>query len=515
MTIESEFLALFAGNDRSSGRWNPQTEKVHTEYLPLDEAAIEAHLTGKVGVGSVPIMDDGTCRWGAIDIDNHGTDEDLPIFDVDRLVTKLGLPLVLCRSKSGGIHAYAFFEQAQPASKVKSLLEVWAEKIGYKGSEIFPKQARLVSRDGKTPFGNWINLPYFREKATMRYAVVDGKKLELQEFIAAAKQRTITSSKIAQITMADHPDAPPCIQMLMVKGIPQGQRNEGMYNVAVYLRKRDPDTAQTEAMALNKTLFTSALPKSELMRTVQSAMKPEYSYRCGEEVIKKYCDRDECLKRKCGITLEEATSADTFDSLPVFTELAKYLTEPPRWEMVVNGVRIFNIDTEQLLDWRAIRRLIADRLTMVVPMIKNQEWERMLQPLMQNVRLIETPDDASVNGIIRDRLREFCAKADLLSRGEVVEDRKAIVRGMPVVQVLDGERCVVFRGQDFVAYLKRTKSEELKGVNLWFAVQDMGVLHKKLRMGGRGSEQVNVWYVPVRTVVMELAAEPVEFKSEI
>jgi hypothetical protein len=181
--------------------------------------------------------------------------------------------------------------------------------------------------------------------------------------------------------------------------------------------------------------------------------------------------------------------------------------------LVIEGVRVFNIGTIDLLDWRFIRQLVADRLTRVVPMIKNSEWERMLSPLMQTARIIEAPDDASVNGVIRDRLREFCAKTDLFNRGDDTEERKALLRGMPVVLKMDGERCVMFRGQDFVNYLKRTKTEELKGVNLWFAVQDLGVLHRKVRIGKEDS--CNVWYLPVGVVVRDLAAEPVNFETEL
>lgn len=230
--------------------------------------------------------------------------------------------------------------------------------------------------------------------------------------------------------------------------------------------------------------------------------------------MKSRCDRSECLRREFGITPDEADHRDKHDSLPTFSDLVKYVTEPVRWEIVIDGVRVYNISTAQLLEWRAMRELIADRLTKIVPVIKPGEWERILQPLMQNARLIETPDDASVNGVVRDRLREFATKADMSNRGDKAEDRKALLRGMPVVQSMDGERCVMFRGQDFVNYLKRTKSEELKGVNLWFAVQELGVMHRKVRIGGT-SESCNVWYLPVKVVVQDFAAEPVDFKPEL
>lgn len=513
LELSDRLTSLFTSNPRSSGRWNPTSGRAYVEYLPIDAEVMDEHLEGSIGCGGVPILDDGTCYWAAIDIDNHGEDADTPIEAIERNIRTLNLPLVVCRSKSGGVHAYIFFKDLQPCNVVRELMASYATKLGYLGAEVFPKQSKLHARDGKMSFGNWINFPYFNVAETNRYAVLDGKKLSLEEFLAHAESIKVTRAGLTALILADHPDAPPCIQALLSKGAAEGQRNEAMYNVGVYFRKLDPNAASIRAVAANQYLFKNPLPKAELTRTINSSLKPDYGYRCGEEVIKQYCDRPTCLTRKCGITEGEAEKNDTYASLPNFMGLIKYMSEPVRWEMIVEGIRVFNISTAELLDWRFIRQLIADRLTRVAPMIKNTEWERILAPLMGTARVVETPDDASIAGIIRDRLREFAAKTDLASRGEDPEERKGLIRGMPVVQKMDGDRCVLFRGQDFVNYLKRTKSEELKGVNLWFAVQDLGVMHRKVRIGAKDS--CNVWYLPVKTVVQDFAAEPVDFKAEL
>lgn len=203
----------------------------------------------------------------------------------------------------------------------------------------------------------------------------------------------------------------------------------------------------------------------------------------------------------------------------MFTELVKYTTEPVRWEFKIDGIRVGNIGTPQLLDWRALRETIADKLTRVVPLIKNSEWERILQPLMKDARINEAPDDASVSGFIRDRLREFASKADLANKGEDKADRKALLRGLPVVQVIEGIRAVVWRGADFVNFLKRTKSEEIKGVNLFFAIKDIGVGHSRIRVPSAksGEDNINVYFMPVKEVMknQDVDAEPATFKSDL
>jgi hypothetical protein len=482
----------------------------------MDLDTMQTHLDGEVGCGVVPITDDNCCAWAAIDIDNHDDVAiDIDIGKIDEYIRRHDLPLVACRSKSGGTHVYMFLHNPQPAIKIRMLMADWATKLGYPGSEIFPKQSKLVTgKDGKKSLGNWINLPYFEASNTKRYAVIDGKKVDLVGFLDHAEDIRVPNTRLESLLLADNTEAPPCIRNMLTKGVEAGQRNEAIYNVAVYFKRKDEKTAKDEAIRANASIFPTPLPKAELFRTVMSAMKPEYGYRCGEDVMKSRCNREECLKMKYGITDKDAETAEVYEDLPEFSSLIKFVTEPVRWEVTVGGVRIFNISTSQLLDWRDMRELIADRLTRVVPMIKAGEWERILKPLMANARLVETPDDASTNGVIRDRLREFASKADFADRGEDAESRKGLLRGLPVVQQMDGERCVMFRGQDFVNYLKRTKSEELKGVNLWFAVQDLGVLHRKIRIGGT-KESCNVWYLPVKVVVQDFAAEPVDFKPEL
>lgn len=509
--------ALFASNTRSSGRYDPKRDRAFTEDAALVEPDFIRHIDGVIGCGGVPILDDDSCYWGAIDCDNHDSDEDLDIHKVDEAIRGGKLPLIPCRSKSGGIHVYAFFEKPQPASRVRVLLGQWAATLGYGGSEIFPKQNKLaMGKDNRRMKGNWINFPYFAAEKTGRYAVVDGKKLSLEQFLDLADHTRINEAQLRALALSDHPDAPPCLQHIFQHGVAQGHRNEGLYNVVVYLRKVDSATAEAKAIEANQTIFDKPLPRAELGRTIGSAIRDNMQYRCHEEPIRSLCDRESCLRRKFGITPADAERLNTVDALPTFGSLVKYASEPVRWDLEVDNVRITNIGTEDLLDWRAIRKLVAERLTKVIPLIKNQEWERILAPMMKEARIVETPDDASISGVIRARLREYAAKTDLTNKGENTADRVALLRGLPVVVAssIDGikDRYVCFRGEDFVNYLKRTKSEELKGINLWMAVKEI-CMHTKMRAG---DQNINIWAVPVKEVQDHLTKAPVkEYRSEL
>ena len=510
--LTNRLYELFRSNGRSMGKFDPKTGKMCTLYQQPTPEDFRVHLRGTGGVGCVPILDDGTCHWAAIDIDNHGDDDDIPIAPVDEKITLHKLPLIACRSKSGGIHCYIFFDQPQRASEVRSLLERFSLLIGCAGSEIFPKQAILRLSGGEKQLGNWINLPYLGANRTNRYAFKNGKKLKLDQFLDAAEAHKVKPEDLRRFLLIGFDEAPPCVQRMIEHGVDTGQRNEAMFNVVVFLRKAEMDI-KNEANRLNGQMFAKPLPKAEFMRTMISASRPDYTYRCNEEPMRSMCDREVCLERKCGISPKEYEDIAATSALPAFTDLIKYIAEPVRWEMKIDGKRVTNIPTAHLLDWRAMREIIADKLTKVVPMIKGSEWERILDPVMKEARIYQTPDDASTAGVIRQKLKEFASKTDLANRGEDTGDRKALTRGMPCVQVYDGDRCVMFRAQDFVNFLKRTKSEELKGMNLWFAVRDMGCLHTKLRAG---AHNINVWVIPVATVMAdEPEPEAAHFKSDL
>ena len=135
------------------------------------------HLEGIDSLGVIPINDDNQCKWGCIDIDSYAG------FDHKKLVDKifnLHLPLMVCRSKSGGAHVFLFTEEYVSASLMQDKLNEIRSVLGYGGSEVFPKQRELKSKDDT---GNFLNLPYFNYKNSVRYAFKkNGEAATLDDF---------------------------------------------------------------------------------------------------------------------------------------------------------------------------------------------------------------------------------------------------------------------------------------------------------------------------------------------
>lgn len=491
------FMALYQGNPRSYGQWNPKesdpNKNSFTKKDTYNVAEVKKHLDGQTGLGLVPILDNGTCYWGAIDIDNHGSDTDLDIKKIEARVAELHLPLVTCRSKSGGVHLYLFGREPLRTVQVCGMLAKWAKDLGVEGVDcIFPKQAKLAfSDDGGKALGNWINLPYFDAENTKRYAVENGFQLPLELFLTLAESKAVTSFDLDTMHGNEHADAPPCIAQGITEGIDSGSRNEFAYNLTIYMKKRFPEDFKDRVYNMNASVFKEPMPFVELKKVVMSAGRRDYRYKCSTEPCKSMCDSKTCITRKYGITQDQSDEMDAESRLPGFSALSKYETNPVQWELTVEG-QIIELTTEELMDWRLVRNRLIEKLMRMVPLIKNEKWHKLLEQLIAGCRVCTAPEDASTDGIVKSQLIEFMRKADLEDPGTDLDRRKELFRGLPVVQLMPEGRRVLFRGQDFVSFLKRNKTEELRGVKLWFTLKKIGVRHARFRCDGKTP---TLWYM--------------------
>ena len=512
------FINLFRGNMRSFGEWDPKKPKdraMQTIKEPVTPEIIAKHLNGEMGLGIVPIRDDGMCYWGAIDIDNHGSDVDINISAVENRVRSMDLPLIVCRSKSGGVHLYLFGQEPLRADMLKTILTKWMGDLKFEGSDcVFPKQTKMsLDSNGDRPLGNWINLPYFDAYKTVRYAVEDGKPCAFDLFLTNAEARAISQEQLEDYFGSEHSEAPPCIRRAIKEGIGEGSRNEALFHITIYNRKRNPEGAREMSHSMQSEIFASPLPFSEADRTIKSAARKSYGYLCKKEPWKSWCDKDACRKTKWGISESEYETLLADTKLPLFSDLTKYLnTEPVMWELKMNGVPI-TVTTDELVDYRAVRMKAMEKLHVILPSkIKPAQWtDEILAELMINVQIEEAPVETSTMGVLAIRLDEFLRKADLSSDGKDPKDRDGILRGMPVVQMHKTQKVIMFRAIDYEDYLKRTRTDIPKNKSLWHrANREMGVQFDRIRVK---QQLVSIWYVDFAKIE-DIKQDPINFNPD-
>lgn len=304
--ISERLSTIFAGFSGAHNRFRPESRdkfgKISGRYMTVHSAAgleqWEQHVEGVIGLGIVPLLDDGrTVTWAAIDVDDPTVDHAL----VARRADDLGIPIVVAKSKSGGAHCYVFFEQPEPADAVVDVLTVWIRRLGLTKTEIFPKQRR---RADAGDIGNALNMPYFGGEAGDRCAIdPTGAKLTIAQFCDLASAKTTSLSNLPRIEERStlFVDGPPCMQFIEANGgFAPGVRNNCMFNSAIYLLKRGD--AECEGLSeINQQLCEDPLDEAELANIVRSAKRRHYEYTCKSPPISSFCNRSQCLARPFGV----------------------------------------------------------------------------------------------------------------------------------------------------------------------------------------------------------------------
>jgi len=173
--LEDAFGTYKIDKTQSNGKKSGRAALVRE---PRTKSHWEGHLSGKGdSLGIIPINANNQCKWGCIDIDTYPLDHKILV----ERIRKLKLPLVVCRSKSGGAHCFLFSSEWVEAKDMQQTLQHISAALGQGQSEIFPKQIKVDSARGDV--GSWLNLPYFNSDSTMRYAFLDdGTAASLDQF---------------------------------------------------------------------------------------------------------------------------------------------------------------------------------------------------------------------------------------------------------------------------------------------------------------------------------------------
>ena len=481
MEIAEKLHEIFHGSSRAHGSFMVENGSLgqktqgKAKTIKTVGASIkhwQQHIDGKEGLGVIPIDEENSVKWGAIDIDVYS-------LNLEKLVSKIEefkLPLVVCRSKSGGAHVFCFLKEKAPAADMQDKLREISAGLGYGGVEIFPKQREVLVERGD--IGSWLNMPYFEGDESLRYGFnPEGKALSLNNFITFIKERCITHEELIELevpTLDDIKDGPPCLQVLLKQGFPKGTRNNGLFNVGVYLKKSDPENWQTEIEDYNRKYVHPPLPAQEVLTLIGTLKKKEYNYKCSDEPIKSYCNVAKCRGCKFGV--------GGGNTSPTFSSLSKLDTKPPLWFLSINDKRL-ELNTEQLQNQLKFQRSCMEVLNMMPPRMNDRAWQALIQTLMDSgMEIIEVSDDVTIEGQFMELLESFCT--DMAQ----ANTRDEILLGKPYTE----EGKTYFRIKDLKDYLAKHRFTDMQTNQIASKLRDLKAKHKFFNIKGRGT---NVWYI--------------------
>jgi hypothetical protein len=487
-----KFKELFKGENRAYGQWHP-TDGPSTKHGAVPTSAYEAHLTGRVGLGIVPVNESGLCRFGAIDIDVDTIDHS----ELYRKIEGRKMPLNVCRSKSGAAHVYLFTkEPGLPAAAIQQVLQKWAGVLGYPTAEIFPKQTRLGAKN----IGSWINLPYFGGDDTTRYAVGPTGARSLEDFLDTVVYYDAVNGVVIDEASTTLKGMPPCLTALCEQGIGQGFRNQALFNFAIFYRKSDPGNWAEATQKLNKEYFSPPLDYREVSGIVDSIGRTKYQYLCEQSPIREHCNRAVCETLVFGVGNKPWHEDGSFDDF-VTSNCRKFLSDPPRYLVEVNGQDV-TLEWDDLFNFRNFKSSVGQKLNIIIPNLKQPQWEQQLRELLSKKVDIEAPEDASTMGIVLEKFGEF------LTLRERASEKEDLLKGLPI-QV--GEE-VMFRASDFKRYLQTYKLDKENLQDVFLVLRRQGCRHHTMRVKGKVTR---VWAYPLnQTNEQTEVFSAVDFKND-
>lgn len=445
-----KLMNLFRGSERAHGMFvekqsnDPLKPKVKGKACTVQQGPTlknwTEHYEGKIGLGIIPINTENMCYWGVLDVDGELDSSRKPIHSwkclnqdgsinhkiLQEAIQKNELPLVVCYSKSKSAHCFLFVEEPIPAEAMRSILAEMASKLGVGGCEIFPKQDKLDPNRGD--FGNWLNMPYFGGTRLGVVLTANGTLAEqnIDEFLDYAYSKRVSLQNYREMTgnLQEGIDAledvlvgaPPCLQHILNQGIPTGHRNDVLFNVAVYCRRRYGEDFRKEFSRLHDEFVDDPLGFQELEAICQSAEKKEYQYKCKDPLLKQFCNANVCRDRDCGI--------DFSTEIKNLKKATRILTEPYVYavevEMEAGLPATVYVETDELFSQEQFRKACSVQLHKTFVPVK--DWNKICVRLINTAIDQEPPFEMTAQGQLFKHLQTYIVNRAQHQRNQLSED---------------------------------------------------------------------------------------------
>jgi len=501
-----QFHEIFQGREDAYGQYRlPKAfrlggDKVEgqgkTVREPLTQEQYKAHLRGEVGLGLVPVRSDGTVMFFALDVDKYDVDSGLHEA-LESRVQKLELPLVVVRTKSGGAHLYCFLTQPMDASAAVEYMVRWKKLLGFGAKdrkvEMFPKQNNVRDMD----VGSWINLPYFGGENPVDNRVAyasDGKTTGLDGFLNMVRAREIDPADLEHVgkepdeiapleaggkpVPKDYAQAPPCVQTMVTDGVRSGGRNNALYQFAVFHKKKGSDDWGNAVRQLNAggEVFDDPVSFKEVEDTIRSVGRSNAQYLCEQQPMCGICDKKTCLTRQFGIGKNTGTTLNPIDRL-VWVQ-----SDEPYYVVTVRGQSL-TMEFEELVSPIKFRNKIGKHLNIVLRMPKADEWQEIVNEMMQDN--CEIRKSYEVSGLVslvqtdfEDWTAQHCPTSTKIER---------VLNGVPAF--VGGK--IYFRIKDFLDVLRK-KGRTIAKSELTELLQSLGCEEDRVNVGGRETTLLSV-----------------------
>jgi len=485
---------FYKGEKKESGKVGGKAYIVKEE---VTDKHWQDHLAGTVpSLGIIPIRDDSTCSWSCIDVDDYTIDVRKTI----QLYTKLNLPIIPCRSKSGGFHLFIFYKEPVPAKDAIEKLTEIASVLGFADCEVFPKQESLNVERGDT--GNFLNLPYWNGDMSGRYAMDEkGESLTLEEFFILVDQKAITHDQLQNLSVRPLKqkkstfDGPPCIEILMNMGIFEGSRDDVVFHYSVYAKKKfGPGEWQNKVMEFNTTYCQPPMSYDQVKQKIDQHEKKEYGYKCKDVPMRNHCDSSKCRIRKFGIGRDDIEMN--------IANLTKLESDESVWHLDVDGQRI-TVTTDELMDQRLFRKKVLETHTNLPVEMSKRDYEARIRELLESCEIIKMPQEVTKEGRFYSHLEDFIYNQHITDEVEDVLNHS----------VWRNDNKIYFQLSSLERYLRKIQFKDFSTTQMGSLIRDKGGNSKQVRLNKNTVK--NLFFIPDHRIADENKMEVPKVKDDI
>jgi hypothetical protein len=306
------------------------------------------------------------------------------------------------RSKSGGAHVFLFTVDYVSAGLMQDKLNEIRSVLGYGGSEVFPKQRELKSKDDT---GNFLNLPYFNGDDTVRYCFnSNAESVNLRTFYELYDATKITEEQLLELKIkrpeTPYSDGPPCIELMIQNRVGEGGRNNALFHYGVYAKSKWPENWKSKIILFNETAMDKPLSDTEVNIITKQHEKKDWGYKCNDQPMCSLCDKKLCKTRKFGIGQEAV--------FPNLSDLQVVNLEEPYYYMNVDGDRLYLDSAKHLTNQSLFQEECVKQLRFNPPTLKTNEWKQKTNLLLENAEITEPAEGTGTKDILRNYLEDYC-----------------------------------------------------------------------------------------------------------
>ena len=267
---------------------------------------------------------------------------------------------------------------------------------------------------------------------------------------------------------------PPCLQHLCSKGFGEGSRNNALFNLGVYARMFDEENWEVLVQRYNMDYLHPPLSHNEVGVVIRQLKKKDYFYKCDDQPIKPFCDKEICKGRKYGVG-PTGVGND-------MSSLTKIDGDPPIWILDVDGERL-ELSTNGLTSQAQFQKECVSQINKFPVTVNQRAWQTRIQMLLDNLTIVEVPPDATIKGEFEDLLHAFCCER---AKGE---DREDILQGVAVWV----DQRVYFQVKDIKKHLSVNDFNHYTSNKITLRLQNIEAEKMFWRVRGKG---VHVWSLP-------------------